>query len=461
MIDDQENLLVIMEALNKKIDGSSLQEVSKITTSVIADAVAHLRDDKTDPVFSFNLDCIKNAPTVLYEQLVILFRSFLIHGRMSSVLLLSTLVPILKNKLGSVCSSDNYRSIALSSLILKIFDWVVIILYGDKLQLDQQQFSYQPQISTNMCTWMAVETIDYFVRHGSDVFVCAMDMSKAFDNVKHSVLFEKLISKGLPIIYIRVLISIYIEQSANVRWNGALSHQFPLSNGVKQGAVLSAILFCVYVNDLYSELRKKTYGCWIDSFYYGIVGYSDDLLLLSPSLNGLQEMIKTCEKYAKEHNLQFSTNINPTKSKTKCMAFTKKERVLKNMVLCGNNLPWVDEVRHLGSVISNEKDVMGRDIMQKRAAYISKNNELLQEFYYAHPRTKLKINNVYNTSFYGCVLWDLFSYEAQRLEKSWNISIRKLLRLLAIPIDFSWSLYLIPSILLHPCMLGLLDLHQK
>ena len=102
------------------------------------------------------------------------------------MLLLATLVPLLKDKLGDICDSSNYRSIAISSLILKVFDWVIILLYGDKLNLDQLQFSYQLNISTNMCTWMAIETIDFFTRNGSEVYVCTIDMSKAFDWVKHS-----------------------------------------------------------------------------------------------------------------------------------------------------------------------------------------------------------------------------------------------------------------------------------
>ena len=80
---------------------------------------------------------------------------------------------------------------------------------------------------------------------------------KAFGKVKHSLLFQKLLIKGLPVIYIRLLLIMYKKQVANVRWNSSLSQSFPLSNGVKQGAVLSAILFCVYVNDLYKLLRKN------------------------------------------------------------------------------------------------------------------------------------------------------------------------------------------------------------
>ena len=67
-----------------------------------------------------------------------------------------------------MCAAENYRSIAISSLALKIFDWVIILLYGGRLNLDELQFSYQKNCCTNMCTLMAVETIDYFVRNGSE-----------------------------------------------------------------------------------------------------------------------------------------------------------------------------------------------------------------------------------------------------------------------------------------------------
>ena len=86
------------------------------------------------------------------------------------------------------------------------------------------------------------------------------------------------ISKGLPEIYLRLLILMYRGQSANVRWNNTFSKQFPLSNGVKQGAVLSAILFCIYLNDLYKILCMRRSGCWVNGDFNGICGYSDDIL---------------------------------------------------------------------------------------------------------------------------------------------------------------------------------------
>ena len=82
---------------------------------------------------------------------------------------------------------------------------------------------------------------------------------------------------------------------------------FSINNGVKQGAVLSPRLFCVYTDGLFDLLRKKRTGCWVNNMFIGIVGYADDLLLLSPTIEGLQEMVKTCETFASDHKLRFST----------------------------------------------------------------------------------------------------------------------------------------------------------
>ena len=72
-----------------------------------------------------------------------------------------------------------------------------------------------------------------------------------FDLVKHSLLFKKLLTKGLPAILVRLLFFMYTVQTTNVRWGNELSDYFRISNGVKQGGVLSAILYCFYVNDLF------------------------------------------------------------------------------------------------------------------------------------------------------------------------------------------------------------------
>ena len=69
---------------------------------------------------------------------------------------------------------------------------------------------------------------------------------------------------------------------------------------------------------------------------------------------------------------------------------------------------------------------MTRDIRIKRAGYIDKNCELLQEFLFSHPKSRLEANKIFNSHFTGSPIWDLFSAEAIMLENSWNVSFRRM-----------------------------------
>ena len=95
-------------------------------------------------------------------------------------------------------------------------------------------------------------------------------------------------------------------------------------------------------------------------------------------------------------NLSFSTDVNPNRCKRKCLAFLKPDRVLRNIKLNGRDLPWVTSTKHLGSMLHNKENGMVRDLMEKRAAYINKNNELMQEFGFAHSDTMIKIHGTFH-----------------------------------------------------------------
>ena len=134
-------------------------------------------------------------------------------------------------------------------------------------------------------------------------------------------------------------------------------------------------------------------------------------------------MLKVCEDYAEQHNLLFSTNEDPKKSKTKCLKYQNKPSEVTPVQLCGNNLPWVDSGKHLGNILENKIDGLQKDIMVKRAKYINRQNNLNQEFYFAHPITKFKVNSIYNTDFTGSSLWDFNCESFERLGKTWNVSV--------------------------------------
>ena len=87
-----------------------------------------------------------------------------------------------------------------------------------------------------------------------------------------------------------------------------MSSQFTACNGVKQGAILSHILFSIYMDGLFEQLEKSGVGCHMGNHYTACIGYADDLTLLTPTRSGLKVLIDICEKYAHEY-------FNGTKSR--------------------------------------------------------------------------------------------------------------------------------------------------
>ena len=422
--DDTAEFERVHQDIKSAVNISDMEKVQSITPQLIKEATGKLKPGKSDPVYNFSSDCFKNADDSLFKHLSYILKSCVVHSHVSQVLLLSTLVPLIKDKLGNINSSKNYRSVAISSILLKLFDWVVILLEGDAIKLHELQFAYQEQCSTVMCTWAALETIDYFLRNGSEVYTCATDMSKAFDLTLHSLMFRKMFSAGMSAILIRLLMYVYMYQLANVRWNGEVSSAFTVRNGCGQGKVLAAIAYCMYCEELFETLTRRRSGCWVMGRFRGIYGYSDDNWLIAPSLPALQDMLATCEEFAASHNLKFSTDPNPAKCKTKCMAFLRKERVLPSMMLCDNPLPWVDKLVHLGNMVSNHIDGGQLDMRQKAARYVEKNCCINQEFSFAHPTSRIILNQIYNGHFTGCQTWNLFSSTATSFYSTYNRSVK-------------------------------------
>ena len=358
----------------KGMDKNSQYEYDRINQSVVKKAISQLKPKKNDAYFNMSSDFYLNGPDELVTHITHLMKLYFCHGWVPQIVLMCTLLPLVKDNLGDITSSNNYRAIAGGCLLLKLIDLVILVLEGDKLNFDPMQFAYQEKSSTSMCNWTVTSIIDHFNKRGSQVFGCAMDMSKAFDMVEWRELFSTLIDRKISSVYLRLILFIYTNQKCNVKWCGVSSVSFEVKNGVRQGAVTSGIFFAVYIDKLLTILRKSKLGCHIHGIFYGALIYADDIILLSASRTGLQAMVNVCNEFASSRNLTFGTNQDPTKSKTKCIIFAKRkvktEHVLK-IKLGKNSLPWVNETKHLGHTLQANNS-MKIDIAQKRGIFIGK-----------------------------------------------------------------------------------------
>ncbi len=81
---------------------------------------------------------------------------------------------------------------------------------------------------------------------------------------------------------------------------------FDVTNGVKQGGVMSPILFAVYVDGLFHKLKKSGVSCQMSNYFVGGLLFADDVTLLCPTIKDLKKMIAICEQYATEFNIKFN-----------------------------------------------------------------------------------------------------------------------------------------------------------
>ena len=161
-------------------------------------------------------------------------------------------------------------------------------------------------------------TVGHFLREGTNPILVALNMTMAFDKCKFSILFKK-ISDKIPPVVTRALVFVYERQYAWARWGSTKSEEFGIANGTRQGSVLSPALFTVYVQELLDRLQALGQGCHVGHTFLGAVAWADDFLLTAPSRRSMQAMLDVASAFALEVGLEFSTDPNPAKSKSKAI----------------------------------------------------------------------------------------------------------------------------------------------
>ena len=253
-----------------------------------------------------------------------------------------------------------------------------------------------------------------------------LDCKAAFDTCKFSILFTRVLETGVPAIVARAMMYSYQHQYAWVRWGQARSDLFTIRNGTRQGSIASPVLWSVYCDLLIKELRTLGLGAHVAGVFMGVAAYADDLVLIAPTRHAMQQMLAVCEDFAARYNIGFSTDPNPRKSKSKCIFMLGTASNIDKpapLTLCGRDLPWVESATHLGHEI-HESGSMDHDAKIARARFIDQSVEVRQAFSFASPAEVIRALQVYCSSHYGAVLWDLQGEGAVQYCNSWTTAIK-------------------------------------
>ena len=318
---------------------------------------------------------------------------------------------------------NNYRPIALVTAASKVLELVILNKIEDVIDTTNNQFGFKKGHATDACVYSLKNVISYYKHHGSPVFTCFLDASKAFDRVNYWCLFSKLLSRKVPLLIVHLICYWYVTQLFCVKWDNVTSVFFTTSNGVRQGGILSPRFYTLYIDGLSVILSRMYNGCYIDGICTNHYFYADDMCMLAPSAHALQLLIDTCVKYGQEHDIIF----NPTKSN--CITFLPKRYKLyvPSVALNDNMLEYVDRVKYLGVVLTSKLNDDLDITRQVRSLYAGANT-LLRKFAVCSLDVKLMLLESYCCNFYCGCLWSDFTKRVMyKLKVAYNNVFRKLL----------------------------------
>ena len=327
-------------------------------------------------------------------------------------------------KKGDTSICNNWRGITLLSVPSKILTKIILNRIKDtvdsKMRKEQAGFR-KGRSCVDMINTLRI-VIEQSTEYQAPLHLSFVDFEKAFDSISRESIWKALTVFGIPRKIINLIKIIYRDYRCQVIHNGRLSEPFEVTAGVRQGCLLSPIIFLMVLDGVMRKVTSRPRG-----LQWGITGrledidFADDLCLLSQRMDDMKEKLEELNEEGKKVGLK----INYEKTKE----IRLNTRNHQQLVVNGKIIEEVDYFKYLGSVVSKsggtDEDVTGRIKKAKGAfaqlAPVWRSNQLRRS-------TKLSIfeTNVKSVLLYACQTWKVTKSISRKLQIFINKCLRRI-----------------------------------
>ena len=200
----------------------------------------------------------------------------------------------------------------LCKLFFQVINNRIIDFVNCNNKLSEYQIGFRAGCRTSDHIFVLKTLTDIYKKKKKKLFSCFVDLQKAYETVWHNGLFYKLLQTGISAKIVRLLQDLYKKTSSCVKLNNSISDYFDVSVGVRQGCVLSPILFNIYVDGIVKDiLNVNTNPAMLGQMKVPLLMYADDIVLLSESAPGLQNGMNAIHTFC----LKWGLKINSAKTK--------------------------------------------------------------------------------------------------------------------------------------------------
>ena len=343
-----------------------------------------------DSISNEMLSCLLEVKPELIRKL---FNAVLQNPTIINKWRMSMITPV--HKKGSKDNPDNYRGISLMSCLAKYF----IAILNQRLFkfvienniLSKSQLGFLPGNRTSDAMIILHNLIDYYCHKNKKyIFGCFVDFSKAFDSIPRYNLFEKLLKYDVSGKFYDCLVNLYTEDQACIKILSNTTNSFTVNQGVKQGCILSPLLFNIFMSDLQEKLEQEVNEPVkiAPNLPCSCLLWADDLLMLSCSEKGLQNMLNNLRYFAEDNGLRANMD------KTKVMIFNKSGRhIHRAFHLGGIKLDTTRVYKYLGFKVTPSGEINSglKDLKDRALKALMKIKTKLGPYFRKFPSITIKL----------------------------------------------------------------------
>ncbi|BHF72811.1 hypothetical protein SprV_0401588200 [Sparganum proliferum] len=393
----------------------------------IVDAIRKLRNNKAPgedgiPAEIFK-SCVDTLAPWLHEVIERAWRDEVVPDDWG----LGILVPILKK--GDKTRCENYRGISLIDVTAKIFAIVLLRRFqavrDSRTRPNQAGFRAGRGCADQIFTLRRI--LEFRHSYQQPTAVCFVDFAAAFDSVHRESLWRIMALDGVPAKIIAMIKAYYRSTTARVLVRNNLSQPFGIRSGVRQGCILSPILFNYAIDWILGRALRGSDGVeFAPGHRLTDLDYADDIALLASSFGDLQSMVSRVNEVAKSVGL--SINAGKTKVFSSCIPVQEKAP----LGIDGCQLEEVDSFKYLGARLlpnGQSKDGIVSRINAARSVFSSL-RKCLWNRRDLSIATKIRVYraSVRSVLLYGCECWALRVEDERKLEVFDHHCLRIILR---------------------------------
>ena len=324
---------------------ASLTEFSPVTPSDVQRLLQQVDARKATGIDGIPGSLLRQCSDLLAYSLAVLFCTSLRTGTVPLAFKLATVVPLYKT--GDPSVPTNYHPVSLLPVVSKLLERVVqrqLVRHLDLSNaLPDSQFAFRKKCSTEDALCVLTDSLQKAKDSGLVTGLCLLDMSKAFDKVRHGILIQDLFDVGISGVALKWFANYLTDRRQQVTVASATSRALDCTCGVPQGSVLGPVLFNVYTRDV------KSVSSPIPS-----VQFADDIALYDSKASA-GEVSKSVSSAVTDLAIWLkSRGLILNASKSQVMTISPQHAGPEvSIVCCDTSLPIVKSARYLGVFLDN------------------------------------------------------------------------------------------------------------